>query len=129
MAITQQHLTAGVGGAGMGLVGGELARHGVERDMISERQGWLAVGGGSAASLGLVAADLAGVVDLSARQTGLLGGIGVGAPTWYAARGTNLVPRITLDVPDEVNVAGPLTTTVVLSVVGLAAGTAISLVS
>lgn len=123
MAIRQRAVGAAVGGASVGLAGAEVLQHADHRDLVSQRTANVAAGALAATSIGLTAASLAGVVPLSADATGFTAGVGIGSSTWYVARETGVAPRITLDVPDEVNVAGPLVTAFVLSSVGIAVGT------
>lgn len=129
MAVTQRQVASGVGGASIGLVGAEATRHAVERDIISPGVGWGIVGTGAAASLGLAGADLAGLVSLPRPAPSLLAGVGAGSTSWYAARSAGVAPRLTIDIPEQINLAGPLATTFAITSVGVAAGTLISLVA
>lgn len=126
MAITQRSVASGVGGVSLGVAGAEATRHAVERGVIGNAAGWLVTGGAGATGVAAVGADVAGLVSLPPEALGLVGGVGVGAPTWYGLRDAGIAPRIVLDIPDEVNLADPLITTAMLSLVGLAAATAAS---
>lgn len=126
MAITQRGLGAGIGGASLGVLGAEATRHAVDRELIGPGLGWGIIGTGAVGSLGLIGAELAGYSSLPAGTVPLVAGVGGGSTTWYAARSAGLAPRLTIDVPDQINLAGPLATTLALSTVGIAAGTATS---
>lgn len=126
MAITHRQIGVGVGGASLGLVGAEGIQHAQEADLISDLQGRFIAGGVAAASLGLTVGSLTGFVPIGPEATALVGGAGLGSTVWYTARETGLAPRLTVDVPDEVNLADPLVTAGVISVVGIAVGTAAS---
>lgn len=127
MAITQRGLGAGIGGASLGLIGAEITRHAVERDFISPRLGWGIIGVGAAGSLGLIGADLAGITSLPAGILPLAGGVGTGSTAWYAARSAGVAPRLVIDIPDRINLADPLTTTLLLGLVSVAVGTTTSI--
>lgn len=123
MAISQGQIAGIAGGASVGLGSAELTRHAVERGLISNTAGWAVVTTSAAASLGYVGAGALGMVDLNPSLAPILGGAGVASPLWYTARDFGLAPRLTVDVPDRINLAGPLATTLAISVVGLGAGT------
>lgn len=124
MAITQRGVGAGIGGASIGLFGAEATRHAVERDVLSPRLGWGIIGSGAVGSLALIGADLAGSITLPAGTLPLVGGFATGSTAWYAARSAGVAPKLVVDVPDRINLIGPLTTTLAVGAVGLAAGTA-----
>lgn len=129
MAITQRQVGAAVGGASLGLGGSEIIRHAVERDLIDPALGWAIVGSGAAGSLGLVGADLLNVISLPPDIPPLLVGASGGSTVWYALRSVGTAPKLTIDVPDEINLAGSASSTIAVAVVGIALGTAISLVT
>lgn len=127
MAITQRGVATGVGGASVGLFGAEVTRHGVERGVISPGVGWGIIGTGAAGAVGLIGADLAGLLSLPAGSLPFIAGVASGSTAWYAGRAAGVAPRLTVDIPQQINLAGPLATTLAISTVGVAAATLSSL--
>lgn len=128
MAITARQAGAGVGGASLGVVGAEAIQHADNRDIVGERAAHLAAAGIGVGTVGIAAGTAAGVVPLPAEAAATIGGYGVGSSAWYAAREVGLAPRLTVDIPAEVNLADPLVTAAVIGTVGVAAGTVVSFV-
>lgn len=123
MAITQRQIGAGVGGGSVGLVGAEALFHAQEADMIDARTGRIIAGSAAATSMGLTAASVADLVPLSPETTAFIAGVGAGSTAWYVGRDAGVAPRIAVDVPEEVNLVGPIVTGTLIGVVGIAAST------
>lgn len=129
MAISTRDVGAGVGGASLGIGGGEVMRRAVETGQLTPRQGAAAATIGAGIAGGVATADFIGLVDLPARLGPIIGGYGVGSAAWYAARSVDLAPRLVFNVPQEVNLADPLVTAFTLGVVGVAASTLLGIAS
>lgn len=127
MAVSQRDVGGVVGGGALGVGGAEVTRQAVERDMIPPGVGWLIVGGGAGAKLGVIGADMAGIISLPDGTPALLAGIAAGSTGWYTARSIGLAPRLTVDIPEEINLASPLITAFTAGLVGLAATAAFQL--
>lgn len=125
MAISQADIASGSAGLSIGVVVSEGLQQGVEAERISPTTAQMTAAGIGATGLGLVAADATGVVGLPGEAAAFAGGAGVGSTSWLAARAAGVAPRITVEIPEEVNLARPLVTAVVGTVVGIAAGTAL----
>lgn len=123
MAITQRQVGVGVGGASIGFVGAEAIQHAQEAELISDRTGRIIAGTLAAGSVGVTAATLAGVGPLSTDGAALAAGIGLGSSVWYVGREASIAPRISVALPEEINVVDPLVTAGVVTLTGLAVAT------
>lgn len=124
MAITAAQVGAGVGGASIGVLGAEGIQHAERRGIVSDRTGTLVATGIGVGTIGLGAASLAGIAPIPPEVAATVGGYGLGSSAWYTAREGGIAPRLTIDVPAEVNLADPLVTAAVFGIVGVAATTA-----
>lgn len=114
--VSKEQVAAGVGAGAVGITISEIGLHARER---GNRILWLVPVGSAVAAIGLGGIGAA-TGRTGPRTTASLLGYGGGVLGWVAARERGLAPRLTVDVPDEVNLAAPLVTAFTLSVVGLA---------
>lgn len=126
MAITQRQVGAGVGGASIGLVGAEALEQAQEQDMIEPETGRFIAGGIAAASIGLTAGAVADLVPMDAETTAFVAGVGIGSSSWYVGREAGVAPRLSVAIPEEVDLVGPIVTGALIGVVGIAATTLLS---
>lgn len=121
MSVTQRIGPVGAAGVGLGVIIGEGISQGADSGVLTQRQAdsvALGVGGGAIAmaalgELGVVAIPRTRTFGIAAFATGELG--------WYVGRRLELLPRLIVDVPNEINLAGPITTSLVFALVGAGA--------
>lgn len=123
MAITRRNLATAAAGGAVGVVSAELLLHARRRQLASRRATRLAAGAVGGGAITLAGLEATGVVGLPMGSPAGLAGFGATTLGWTAARELGVAPRLTVDVPDEINLAGSLATTLALSTVGLAAAT------
>lgn len=125
---TRGQLAAGVGGVGLGALAAEGIQHAADRELVTDRQARTIPGAIAGTAFAAAAIGGTGIVQMPPATVFTLAGIGLGSATWGIARDRGLAPRLTIDVPEEVNLAGPLVSAAVFGGVGLAAAAAGGLV-
>lgn len=119
--VTSTQVAAGVGGGSVGVVASEALIH------VTDDQADLIVGTLGAGSLGLAAAGFMGIGPVPEAAAPGLAGFGVGSLGWLVGRNANVFPALTVNVPAEVNLAGPIITALALGTVLAAANTVLDL--
>lgn len=121
--VSTAQIGAGVGAGAVALVGAEALEHGIERGAIGRGTARVTVTTVGVGSLAVAAGATAGLVPFGPTAAASLAGVGVGSLGWFELRERGLAPRLTVEVPDEVNLAGPIITSAVVSAATLAAAT------
>lgn len=126
--VTQQQVATGVGAGALGVGVGETIQRAGESGRLTDRQAALLAGGVGATTLWAAVLGELDVIPLGDRSVIGLAGFGLGEVGWFAGRRLEAAPRLTLRVPDEVNLASPLINSAVFGLVGAGAATAVGLV-
>lgn len=124
MAVSKRQVGTGVGAGAIGVIASESVQHARLRGLLTRRQAQVAAAGVGLGATGLGVAAHYGLAPFGPTASAGLAGFGIGTLAWTASRELGIAPRLTLHVPDEVDLLGPVVTGAVLSIAGLAFSTA-----
>lgn len=123
MAVTREAVGAATAGGAVGIIASEALREAGRRELTDDDTPRRVAGVAGIGAVGIAGLGATNVIALPRGASAGLAGLGTTTLAWTAAAERGIVPRLTVDVPEEVNLAGPLVTALALSTAGLAAAT------
>lgn len=119
--VTRRQLASGVGAGTLGIGAAEAIQKAEERRVITAKQGAILASG---IGLGSLAVSFTGVSTDAAVAAAGFGGTELG---WYFGREIGTLPRLTFELPEEVNVADQFISSAVFGLATAAGATVFAL--